>query len=512
MECALKRSLVILRFMRLKKLFKNISSVQIKGSKELEVSGICSNSKLVSPGNLFIAKKGVSGDDGSRYIPEAVAAGASAVLTDIYDPSLKQVVQVIHPDPSKIEGKVATEYFEDPSKELLMVGITGTNGKTTTSFLAKFLLDKLEGLTGLIGTIEYIIGKQRYQAVRTTPDVVSNHKMLREMCNQGCKAAVMEVTSHALHQGRVSGIDFDIALFTNLTLDHLDYHGTMEEYCATKSRLFKSLGQEPSEKRKKKPAIAIVNADSPWSSKILEGCHAKVFKYSLHGAGELNGRNLLLTGSGTQFDLEYNGKIYPCTVPLVGRFNVYNCLGAIAVALSAGHSLERILPLLTQIPSVPGRLEAVPNSRGLKIYVDFAHSDDALQNVLETLTEFKKGKIVTVFGCGGDRDAGKRPKMAEVSEQYSELTIVTSDNPRSEDPESICRHILGGFTKADSFMVELDRRVAIQKAIDQLGPEDILLIAGKGHETYQIFAHKTIEFDDRKVAAEICARRVLEHI
>lgn len=495
--------------MKLKKLFKDISGVAIKGSKELEISGICSNSKLVAPGTLFIAKKGLV-DDGARYIAEAVSAGATAILTDMYDPSLKEVVQIIHPNPGLIEGSLAAIYYQEPSQDLFIVGITGTNGKTTTSFLTKFLLDRLEGLTGLIGTIEYIIGQQRYQATRTTPDVVSNHKMLREMCLQSCKAAVMEVTSHALKQGRVEEIDFDMAIFTNLTLDHLDYHGTMQEYAASKNQLFRNLGKRRTAKRKQNQAWAVINADSPWTEQIIQGCEARLFSYGIDSIADLSASDIALTPTGSRFTLTYQGKSYPCEIPLVGKFNIYNCLAAASCVLLRGYSLEKILPLMKEFPAVPGRLEVVPNHLGLKIFVDFAHSDDALQNVLETLADFKKGRIITIFGCGGDRDATKRPKMAQVSEQYSDLTIVTSDNPRSENPETICREILAGFTKPDSFAVELDRKLAIQKALQMATPDDLVLIAGKGHETYQVFAHKTVEFDDRKVAKQLCEQLSLQ--
>lgn len=497
--------------MKLKKLFKDIDKIQIKGSKELEVSGICSNSKLVAPGNLFIAKKGFV-DDGARYIAEAIAGGAAAVLTDMYDPSIKNVTQVIFPSVAEIEGLLAAQYYQSPSDELFMVGITGTNGKTTTTFLTKYLLDHLDGPSGLIGTIEYIIGKQRYQATRTTPDVVSNHKMLREMCLQGCRSALMEVTSHALDQGRVRNVHFDVAVFTNLTLDHLDYHGTMEVYANTKSLLFRSLGKDHAEKRKKFPPVAICNADSPWLERILEENDAKVMTYGIENKADLNASDISLTPAGTRFTIHYKGQKKECVTPLVGRFNVYNCLAATGVVLAKGYSLDKIIPLLASFPPVPGRLEPVANSLGLKIYVDFAHSDDALQNVLECLSELKTGKIYTVFGCGGDRDQTKRPKMAQVAEMFSDLCIVTSDNPRSEDPEKICAAIVEGFKNPSSYIVEVDRKKAIEKAIELATPQDIILLAGKGHETYQIFDHKTIEFDDRKMAAQICKEKSLHAV
>jgi len=298
--------------MRLKKLLKDISIKQVKGSKEGVISGVCSNSKLVTPGNLFIAKKGRV-DDGAHYIAEAVAAGAQAILTDIYDPSFKEVTQIIHPDPAAIEGLVAATYYQFPSRELFMVGITGTNGKTTTSFLVKHLLDTLDAPCGLIGTIEYIIGIHRYQATRTTPDVVSNHKMLREMRLHGCQSGVMEVTSHALDQRRVDNIAFDVALFTNLTQDHLDYHGTMENYAAAKNLLFRSLDLTKH---------AIVNRDSPWYEKMVEGCKARILTYGIETQTDLQATDILLHPAGTRFTLHYQGRSFLVETPLVGRFNV----------------------------------------------------------------------------------------------------------------------------------------------------------------------------------------------
>ena len=488
--------------MKLKKLIKEISYKQFKGSKDIEITGVCANSKLVAPGNLFIAKKGRL-DDGAHYIPEAISSGAAAVLTDIFDPSLK-IAQIIHPDVASIEGLLSAIYYQFPSDEMFMVGITGTNGKTTTAFLIKHLLDKLDGPCGLIGTIEYIIGQHRYQATRTTPDVTTNHKMLREMILQGCRSAVMEVTSHAMDQGRVQNIDYDVALFTNLTLDHLDYHHTMENYCQAKNKLFRSLNPDKKKKIKNTAKLAVVNADSPWHQRMLEGCKAKTFTYGILSDADLKAADIELSSMHTRFKVRYKGKSYPCVWPLIGRYNVYNCLAAISIGLARDAPLDSILDILQTPPTVQGRLQPVPNPLGLKIYVDFAHSDDALINVLECLQELKKGRIITVFGCGGDRDQTKRPKMAQASEEFSDISIVTSDNPRSEDPETIARQIIKGFKNQKNYLVELDRKAAIQKAIAMATPDDIVLIAGKGHEAYQIFAHKTIEFDDAKTALQIC--------
>ena len=492
--------------MKLKKLLKDLPSAQVKGSKDLEITGVCANSKLVAPGNLFVAKKGRT-DDGHRYIPDAVAAGAVAVLTDIYDPSLKNIVQVIHPDVHGIEGMIAAQYYQNPSDELFMVGVTGTNGKTTTSFLVKHLLDKLGFSCGLMGTIECIIGDHHYRASRlTTSDVETNHKLLREMRLHGCDSAVMEVTSHALDQSRVAFIDYDVAIFTNLSIDHLDYHQTMDKYYEAKNKLFRNLGTMTLSK--KSPKYAVVNADSLWSKKMLEGCNTLVMTYGIENAADLRATDLELNAEGTKFKLSFKGETLTCSWPLVGRYNVYNSLAATAVGLIKGLSLGKIVETLATFPPVPGRLEPVKNSLGLKIYVDFAHTEDALVNVLECLKEFKKGKIITIFGCGGDRDRGKRPKMAQAAEENSDHCIVTSDNPRNEDPAVICSEVVTGFKDSKSFEVILDRRSAIEKAISMATKDDIILVAGKGHEKFQIFAYKTIEFDDCKVIQEICREKV----
>lgn len=487
--------------MKLKKLIKDIPLKDLRGSKEVFVTGLCANSKLVSPGNLFVAKKGRV-DDGAHYIQEAVAAGATAILTDILDPSLKNVTQLIHPEVAAIETLLASHYYQFPSHDLFMVGITGTNGKTTTSFLIKHLLDQLNSPCGLIGTIEYIIGKHRHQATRTTPDVISNHKMLREMITQNCKSAVMEVTSHALDQGRAANIEFDVAIFSNLTLDHLDYHQTMESYCEAKQKLFEYLTPKQKKSTIPYPPTAVINIDSPWHQKMLQKCKAKVLTYGLSANADVKATNIHLHLDGTTFSVSYKGKTVECRCPLVGRFNVYNCLAAICVGLVRDEPLEKLVAIMSTFPPVPGRLEQVKNALGFNIFVDFAHSDDALINVLECLQEFKKGRIITVFGCGGDRDNSKRPKMAKAAENYSDFCIVTSDNPRSEDPQAICKQIIAGFQKKQ-WLLEIDRKEAIREAISMATDKDIILIAGKGHETYQIFAHKTIEFDDRKIAAQL---------
>lgn len=464
--------------------------VQIfRGSKEADITGLCSHSKRVAPGNLFIAKRGYS-DDGSKYIDEAIAHGATAILCDMANPLLKGVVQIIHPDPVSIEGELAARYYGHPSISLFTVGITGTNGKTTTSYLIKHLLDNLGFPCGLIGTVEYLIGKSSYSADRTTPDVITNHKMLREMCLAKEKAAVMEVTSHALAQNRVDKIAFDAAVFTNLTQDHLDYHQTMENYAEMKSRLFTSLSAGK---------VAVVNRESPYTPMILKGCRAKVLTYGFTPEADLWAANISLSEKGTRFEVTFKGERVAFNWGHVGRHNVENCLAALGVCLSQGISLSSLAPLISAAPSVPGRLERVSS---YPIFVDYAHTPDALKNVLQTLQQLKKGRLIALIGCGGDRDRGKRQQMGAVAEQEADFALITSDNPRSEDPMQICKEIAAGFC-AKNYLIEPDRRAAIKKALEMRKPEDLILIAGKGHETYQIFAHHRIPFDDRKVVLEI---------
>jgi len=485
--------------MNLKRLIRDIPDCVVKGSKDLMIKGLTSNSKVVKPGDLFIAKKGQS-HDGVAFINEAIQSGAVAVITDLYDPFLKEITQIIHPNVTSIEASLASTFFENPSDKLYLVGVTGTNGKTTTSFIIKSLLDQFFGPSGLIGTIEYIVGSHRYPATRTTPDVTLNHQLLKEMCIQKCTSAVMEVTSHALDQGRVDRLNFDAAVFTNLTLDHLDYHHSLENYGKAKQKLFNELGTA----KNQHPKFAIVNADSPWHRLMLQETKAQAFTYAIESPADLVASAIQVESRGTRCLLTYRKEQVSCFWPLTGRFNIYNCLAAIGILLSRGISLNEISQKMSSLSPIRGRLQKVSNPLNLEIYVDFAHSPDALKNVLETIIEFKEGKIITVFGCGGDRDKEKRPKMGEISGKLSDYTIVTTDNPRTEDPLHICQNIASGFTAANSFEIEIERRLAIEKAISMANPNDIVLIAGKGHENTQIFAHQTIEFDDAKVVSQIC--------
>lgn len=471
----------------LRKLFKQIPVQAIKGSKDIEITGITANSKRVAPGFLFLAKKGLT-VDGAQFIPDAIAAGAVAVLTDLYNPFLS-VTQIIHPDIASIEGLVAESFYGNPREKLFLVGITGTNGKTTTSYLIKHLLEEPLAPCGLIGTVEWLVGSHVLPSTHTTPDLLQLYRLFAEMRVEACRSCVMEVSSHALHQGRVKGIAFDVAVFTNLTQDHLDYHETMDNYAEAKALLFKSPLK-----------TAVVNVDSPYSSTLLKGCSARVISYGIDTPCDLQPLAVELLASGLGFTLQFEGQEQRFTSSLIGRYNLYNLLAAIGVGLVKGLSLKEMADKLKKNIAVPGRLESIPNEKGIHIFVDYAHTDDALANVLTTLQEISQGRLITVFGCGGNRDPYKRPKMGAVVEQLSDLTVITSDNPRQESPEEIIRQILSGLQSPAKALVIPDRQEAIERAIHIAKQGDIVLIAGKGHERQQILPTRVIDFDDRAVA------------
>lgn len=474
--------------MKLRKLLQNLPVTFVSGNKDIEITGLTSHSKYVHPGTLFIAKKGHV-DDGSKYIEEAISSGATAVLSDMANPFLK-VAQIVHPNPAEIEAELAATYYQNPSNELFTIAVTGTSGKTTITTILKHLLDRLQIKTGLIGSIEHIIGDIKRSAEKnTTPDVISNHKMLREMVNAGCKAAALEVTSHALVQGRVNHIDFDVAVFTNLTHDHLDYHQTMENYAKAKQMLFNNLGSDKH---------AVINVDSPHADMMIENCKAQILTYGFSEKALLRCTAAKLSPDETTFEVSFKGQKAIFRWNLIGKHNISNALAVMGVLLVQGTSFSTLPELLAKAPAVSGRLERVGNSL---VFVDYAHKPDALEKVLSFLQEIKKGRLITVFGCGGDRDQKKRPVMASISEKLSDLTIITSDNPRTEDPLSIISDIVKGFSKTN-YQIEPDRKKAIEKAIKTAKKDDLILIAGKGHETYQIFSHQTIAFDDREVAQQ----------
>lgn len=483
--------------MKLKALVQGLD-IEIKGKKEIEIQGLCAHSKKVAPGDLFIALKGAK-VDGSTFVEEAQRAGAAALLTDLYNPFLKEMTQLICKDVSKIQLELIKRFYNNPSQSLKVVGVTGTNGKTTTSYLIRHCLEFLGISSGLIGTIETIIGKYQCPSQLTTPDVLSLHKILAKMLTQKCQACVMEVSSHALIQKRLEEVEIDVAVFTNLSQDHLDYHKTMQAYFEAKKLLFTHL-----ERYRTKPLKqGVINIDDPYGLEMLSSCSAKTLTYGIeHKGADLKAFDVHLKRDKTYFKVNYQGAITSFESPLIGKFNVYNMLAALGALLSLGLTLEQLKTPIQKFQQVPGRLQKIDSPLGFSIYVDFAHTDKALENVLLTLRPLTKGKLIVVFGCGGDRDQKKRPLMGAVASLYADTIVLTSDNPRSEDPFHIIQEIMSGAFSQKKCFVEVDRKKAIEKAIEMAKEEDSVLIAGKGHEMTQIFKDRHIAFSDALVAAQ----------
>jgi UDP-N-acetylmuramoyl-L-alanyl-D-glutamate--2,6-diaminopimelate ligase len=398
---------------------------------------------------------------------------------------------------------LAASFYGFPARRLKLAGVTGTNGKTTTTFLIKHICDKASLRCGLIGTVRYEIGERVLPAIRTTPESADLQELLAQIVNAGGKAAAMEVSSHALAQERTRGLEWDVAVFTNLTQDHLDFHSTMENYFESKLKLFTQLAGQ---RHKRKP-VAVVNIDDRYGEKLLTRIDKKisVVTYGLSARADFRASNYRAEVGATSYQLDARGKSYLVRVPLIGRFNVANSLAALAASNALGVSLREAILSLGKSPQVPGRLEAVPAKRQFQVFVDYAHTPDALLNVLKTLRELLPRRLIVVFGCGGDRDRQKRPLMGEIVDQNADYAIVTSDNPRKEDPDAIIAEVEKGF-RSDHYEKIVDRTAAIARAIELAQPRDLVLIAGKGHENYQEFADHTVPFDDMQLA-----RRALEN-
>ncbi|WP_372806925.1 UDP-N-acetylmuramoyl-L-alanyl-D-glutamate--2,6-diaminopimelate ligase [Pontiella sp.] len=486
--------------MKLTSLLKNIEVIQISGRAKLPIEGIAYDSREIKPGWLFIAVPGEH-CDGADYIAEAVANGAAAVVSEGRVNLGADVAHVQVANARRALAEIACRFHGDLTKKMNVVGITGTNGKTTTAFMARDILRACGAHPGLIGTVAYEDGHRSIPAARTTPEAPEIHSLLQRMSEAGCDSVVMEVSSHAIAMERVHGIRFNTVVFTNLTQDHLDFHNDMESYFDVKAELFRRL-------EKKKGCAAVINIDDPWGRKLVADprVQAKVLTYGFSADAMVCAAKAKLDSGGTSFKVATPWGSARIRLQLLGRFNVNNALAAIAVGGLNGITLKCMAKTLKNIAAIPGRLEAVPNRKGKKIFVDYAHTDDALKNVLETLREICKGRLVVVFGCGGNRDAGKRAKMGKVAAELADYSIITSDNPRNEEPSAIVGQILEGFATPEQFEVVLDRRAAIEKGIRSTGRKDILLIAGKGHETYQEIRGTVIPFDDRETVKELVGR------
>ncbi|MBX6378469.1 MAG: UDP-N-acetylmuramoyl-L-alanyl-D-glutamate--2,6-diaminopimelate ligase, partial [Clostridia bacterium] len=449
---------------------------RVVGEVGCEVTGLAYDSRRVRPGDAFLAIRGFH-LDGHDFIADALARGAVACVVE--DPTRLPagVPAAVVRDGRRAAATIACRFFGDPTRHLTLVGVTGTNGKTTTAWLTRAAL-LASTATGLVGTVENVVGGRSRPVERTTPEAVDLQALFREMVDAGDGAAVMEVSSHALALHRVDGCHFDAAVFTNLTQDHLDFHGTLEAYREAKARLFAML---PPDARG-----AVLNADDPSWRAMAEVCRAPVLTYALEADADLRAEDVSLTPEGAVFAAVHGGERVPVRLHLPGRYNVANALAAMGAALVCGVPLERAAAALASVPGVPGRLERVSRSDSVTVLVDYAHTPDGLEKVLNAVREFTRGRLVVVFGCGGDRDRGKRPIMGEIAARLADRVYITSDNPRSEEPEAIVKEVEAGVrgVPGASWVVEVDRGRAIAAAIAEARPGDVVLIAGKGHETY----------------------------
>lgn len=489
--------------MKLEDLIDGVSVKSVANRLDTEVADLCFDSRKAGPGSAFFALRGVDAD-GHDHIDSALEKGAVAVIAETPYPANTEAAWVQVKNSRRALALASANFHGDPSSGLPLVGVTGTNGKTTTALLVHHLLQSSLGRAGMLGTIEYVLGEERHPAPHTTPEAPHLQEMLAEMRDAGCRAAAMEVSSHGLAQDRVTGVHFDVGVFTNLSQDHLDYHRSMDAYFEAKCRLFELM-----EKDTVKRGTMVANRDDRWGERLLKH---KRFALDTLTFGQSVGSDFQFSKvrcgfDGTQFVLRAKGRQYLVRIPLIGFFNAHNATAALAAASALGLNMREAVAHLADCPQVPGRLE---NVRGVqtnyRVYVDYAHTPDALENALRALRDLKPVRIITVFGCGGDRDRTKRKSMAEAVEAGSDLAILTSDNPRSEDPAAILRDAARGFRKSGHEIVE-DRREAIARAVELAGEKDIVLVAGKGHETYQEIEGVRHDFDDRHEAFVAMVRR-----
>lgn len=467
-------------------------------TQELEIQGIAYDSRQVVLGGMFVAIRGTT-VDGHRFIDEAVHNGAVAVVMDndaARDDAFflhTNVVKIVVRDSRRALAGISANYYGNPSRQLRLVGVTGTNGKTTTTHLLKAILEERGETVGLIGTIQYLVGEKPLPATHTTPESLELNQLLAAMVSKGCSTAVMEVSSHALAMNRVHGMKFSAGVFTNLTQDHLDFHSSMEEYFKAKKMLFDELPDR---------AYAMTNVDDQYGEKIIEGTKAKTVTYGTTHRAHVRAEDIRLGIHGSEFTVTHDGLSQRVRSSLTGLFNAVNITAAYATGLALGMSEPTIVAGIARVTSVPGRFEQIPSPDGWTAIVDYAHTPDALENCLRAIHEIvsPKGtrKIITIFGCGGNRDRGKRPLMGRIASTMSDITVITSDNPRQEDPQAIIQEIRAGVVSGATVYVEVDRRKAIALGLERAAPGDIVLIAGKGHENYQVVGSARSHFDDRE--------------
>jgi UDP-N-acetylmuramoyl-L-alanyl-D-glutamate--2,6-diaminopimelate ligase len=495
--------------MRLDYLLKGQQLLEQHGKADIDITGLTADSRAVKKGSLFVAVKG-SNEDGHRYLADAIRRGAHALLVEQDEGPFGGVTLIRVPDTRAALSELASRFYHYPAHDLNLIGITGTNGKTTTSYLLEKILKEAGREVGVIGTINYRFRDTCRGASLTTPEVTDLMSMIREMRDADVTDIVVEVSSHSLDQGRTRGLKWSRAIFTSFSRDHLDYHSSMEEYFGAKSLLFDCLG----ENQKGGEAQAIINMDDPKGRILQEITRVPVVSYGLGHGCLVSAAAIESSAEGLRFRLVTPSGVVPIISPLLGQINVYNILAAAATAFSYDTDLETIARGIKNLSYVPGRLQRVENKKGLSVFVDYAHSPDALEKLLQTVKQLVRGRLITVFGCGGDRDRGKRPEMGRIAGDYGDLVIITSDNPRGEDPAAIVSEIEpgvreSGLEKVDpdlpyggrGYQIILDRRKAIRAAIQLAHKEDIVVIAGKGHEDYQVIGKTRRYFSDLEEAA-----------
>ncbi|MDR1011819.1 MAG: UDP-N-acetylmuramoyl-L-alanyl-D-glutamate--2,6-diaminopimelate ligase [Opitutaceae bacterium] len=486
--------------------FKDDEIIASKGPLDRPISGIVMDSRRVVPGNLFFALPGLR-TDGGAYIDEAINRGAVAIVTGklpLHAPGKATFIQVA--DPRAQLARVGQRYYRFPDRDMSVIGVTGTNGKTTVTHLLKHLING-DRRIGLIGTINYDLGARTVPSFKTTPESIDIHGMLAQMRDAGCRQAVMEVSSHGIAQNRVLGMHFSAAVFTNLTRDHLDYHKNLDAYFEVKTRLF--TGQTGAQ-----PKLAIVNLDDPRGTELVRripaGSGVKILTYGESAAADVRAENIALNFKNTTFRLVWPGGALDVDSPLIGRYNVSNLLAAIATAIGLGRDPLVILPRLKTFTGVAGRMERIEAGQPFNALVDYAHTDDALRNALGMLRAITPGRLLVVFGCGGNRDRAKRPMMMRAVQEFADHAFATADNPRGESLAQIFDDMRAGVTAPEKLTWIEDRRRAISLALDMAKPGDCLLVAGKGHESYQEFADTVIPFDDRQTLRELIALKTLK--
>lgn len=487
--------------MNLRQLVDTIPGATAIGDLDYQITGIAYDSRQVVAGNLFCAIPGFH-TDGHLYCQEAYRRGAGAFLVERPESIPEGSPGVVVADAREAMARVSNVFYGEPSKRLWMVGVTGTNGKTTITHLVRAIFEANDVPCGLTGTLHTLIGQESFKVVRTTPESPDLQSILRHMADRGMKAAVMEVSSHALVLARVDTVLYDVGVFTNLTQDHLDFHHDFESYFNAKALLFERL----SDARAKPGAkAAIINIDDPYADRLIKRVNVPIVRYGISPEADLQADMVQIFSRGVQFVVRFpSGERQAVEFGMPGRFNVMNALAAIAVGYVYGLSPASMAEALAHYPGVPGRFERIDEGQAFTVIVDYAHSPDGLENALKTAREFAMGNIGVLFGAGGDRDKGKRPLMGEVAGRLADWTMLTADNPRSEDPLDIIHQIEEGLERVKGrWQVELDRERAIRLALQKGKPGDVILIVGKGHETYQMYRDRTIHFDDREVARHV---------